>query len=154
MINNGSPRSLTKYFIFNVERFAFMSRTCLRTVCHISHVMRDNKSLRSLMCLFNIEILSSDERVWITRVSWTGFPGMGPVTNRTFALGSTQKELTSITWERDVSLPSCMVGSIGNFLIAARLRVVEHVLRPVLSSIRVSMRSFGGDRVDMYTFFV
>ena len=74
------------------------------------------------------------------------------LTSRPFALGSTQKELTSITWERDVSLPSCMVGSIGNFLIAARLRVVEHVLRLVLSSIRVLMRSFGGDRGHMYPF--
>ena len=58
MIINGSLRSFTKYFIFNVERFAFIRRSCLRTVWHINHVMRDNKSHRSLMCLFNIEILS------------------------------------------------------------------------------------------------
>ena len=32
MITNGSFRSLTKYFIFNVERFDFMSRTCLGTI--------------------------------------------------------------------------------------------------------------------------
>ena len=28
----GSPRSLTKCFISNVERFAFMNRTCWRTI--------------------------------------------------------------------------------------------------------------------------
>ena len=38
-------------FIFNVVRFAFMSRTSLRTVWHSNHVMRDNRSHRSLMCL-------------------------------------------------------------------------------------------------------
>ena len=58
MISNGSFRSLTKCFTSNVERFAFMSRTCLRTVWHINHVVRDNKSPCSLMCLFNVEILS------------------------------------------------------------------------------------------------
>ena len=35
-----------------------MSRTCLRTIWHINHVMRDNRSPCSLMCLFNVEILS------------------------------------------------------------------------------------------------
>ena len=49
-------RSLTKCFISNVERFAFMSRTYLRPVWHINHVVRDNKSHCSLMCLFNVEI--------------------------------------------------------------------------------------------------
>ena len=58
MISNGSFRSFSKYFIFNVERFAFMSRTCLKTVWHINHVMRVSKSPRSLMCLLNIVILS------------------------------------------------------------------------------------------------
>ena len=32
MISNGSFRSLTKCVISNVERFASMSRTCLRTI--------------------------------------------------------------------------------------------------------------------------
>ena len=64
--------SLTKYFIFNVERFACMSRTCLRNVWHINHVVRDNGSLRSLMCLFNVEILclqmnGSPRSLWRTR---------------------------------------------------------------------------------------
>ena len=36
MIKNGFFRSFTRCFIFNVERFALMSRTCLKTVCHIS----------------------------------------------------------------------------------------------------------------------
>ena len=77
MISNGSFRSLTKCFISNVERFVFMSRTCLRTTWHINHVVRDNKSPCSLMCLFNIEIFlqmnvfgwhSSHERVFPERV--------------------------------------------------------------------------------------
>ena len=58
MINNKSHRSLTKCFISDVERFAFMSSTRLRTIWHSDHVMRDNGPHRSLMCLFNVEILS------------------------------------------------------------------------------------------------
>ena len=48
---------LSKRFISNVERFAFMSRTCLRTVWDIDHVMHDKKLNRLLLCLFNVEIL-------------------------------------------------------------------------------------------------
>ena len=104
MINNGSHRSITKCFISNVERFAFMSRTCLRVIWHIDHVMRDNRSPCSLMCLFNVEILSV--------FGWTclDYTRLGPVTGRTVRseeLGSSRKELTSISWERDVSLSSC-----------------------------------------------
>ena len=84
------------------------------------------RSVRSCVCSTLKSFLSSDERVWITLVSWTGFPGRGFVTSRTVRseeLGSSQKELTSISWERDVFLPSCTpitlcvmsVGSIGNF---------------------------------------
>ena len=44
---------------------------------------------------------SWDQRVWITTVS-TGRPVLSE------ELSSSQKELTSISWERDVFLPSCM----------------------------------------------
>ena len=57
MINNGSLRSLTKCFISNVERFAFMNRTCLRTIWHIFNICYTSESPRSLMCLFNVGIL-------------------------------------------------------------------------------------------------
>ena len=58
MINNGSFRSFTKCFISNVECFAFMNRTCLRTIWHIFCVCFNNESARSLMCLSNVEIFS------------------------------------------------------------------------------------------------
>ena len=43
-------------------------------------------------------------------------------------------------------------GSIGNFWIAARLLVVEHVLNPILFSIRVSMRSLAEVEVTCILF--
>ena len=52
-----------------------------------------------------------------------------------------------ISHELDLEL----VGSIGNFWIAAQLLIVERVLNPILFSVRVS-RLFGGGRGDMYTF--
>ena len=102
MISNGSFRSLTKCFISNVERFAFMSRTCLRTIRHINHVVRDNGSFRSLMCPFNVEILSFFR--W-TCLNYTCLMNRFPVTGRSVRseeLSSSRKELTSISWERDV----------------------------------------------------
>ena len=57
MINNASPRSFTKCFVSNVERFAFMSRTCLRTVWHIFCVCFNNGLPRSILCQFNVETL-------------------------------------------------------------------------------------------------
>ena len=44
-INNGSHRSFTKCFISNVECFAFMTRTCLRTIWHIFCVCFNNIDL-------------------------------------------------------------------------------------------------------------
>ena len=102
MISNGSFRSFTKYFIFNVERFAYMSRTCLRTVCHIMSV---NRSHRSLTCLFNIEIFSVFRWTCGVYISLNSRPV------RSEELSSSQKELTSISWERDVFLPSCVLSS-------------------------------------------
>ena len=58
MINNGSLRSFTKCFVSNVECFAFMKRTCLRTIWHIFCVCFNNESLRSFMCLSNVGILT------------------------------------------------------------------------------------------------
>ena len=37
-----------------------------------------SRTVRSCVCSTLKSFLSSDERVWITLVSWTGFPGMGP----------------------------------------------------------------------------
>ena len=74
MISNGSLRSLTKYFISNVQRLAFMSKTCLRTVWHINHVT--SRPVLSCACSTLKSFLSSDVRVCITLVSWTGFPQM------------------------------------------------------------------------------
>ena len=59
MINNGSPCSLTKCLISNVERSTFMSRTCLRTTWHIFCFCFSDESPRSLMCLFNVGLLTS-----------------------------------------------------------------------------------------------
>ena len=47
MVNNGSHRSFTKCFLSNVECFAFMTRTCLRTIWHIFCVCFNNGSTRS-----------------------------------------------------------------------------------------------------------
>ena len=58
-----------------------------------------------LSCAFSTleSFLSSDERAWITLVSITGLPVLSEET------GSSWKELTSISWERDVFLSSCTV---------------------------------------------
>ena len=48
-------------------------------------------------------LLSSDERVWVLVVSTTGLPRSIQETV------SSWKEFTSISWERDVFLPSCTV---------------------------------------------
>ena len=68
-----------------------------------------SRPVRSCACSTLKSFLSSDERVWITLVPWTVFPWTGPVTGRTVRsqeLGSLRKELTSISWERDVFLSS------------------------------------------------
>ena len=44
----------TKYFIFNVERIAFMRRTYSRAVLRFSRMKSSNRSPRSVMSLFNI----------------------------------------------------------------------------------------------------
>ena len=105
MINNGSFRSFTKFFVFNVERFNFTNGACFGTVWHIFCVCVNNDSPRSLMCLFPTfgSLLSSDERASTTLVSLTGLSVLSEET------GSSSKELTSISWERDVFLPSCTV---------------------------------------------
>ena len=116
-------------------------------------------SLLVLPCVFSTLgcLLSSDERARITLVSITG------ISVRSKEVGSSQKELTSIFWERDVFLPSCTVlvsslttdfpfssqfgfgvgksASIGNVQMTAQLLHVERNLNLILSSIRVSMRS-------------
>ena len=58
MVNNGSLRSFTKCFVSNVECFAFTTRTCLTTMLHIFWVCFNNESLRSVMCRFNVGILT------------------------------------------------------------------------------------------------
>ena len=47
-------------------------------------------------------LLSSDERAWITLVSITGLPVLSEETS------SSWKDLTSISWERDVFLSTCV----------------------------------------------
>ena len=57
MVYKGLPRSITKCFVSNVERFAFMINiNCLRMkrcsfILHNDHVMHDNESHRSLTTL-------------------------------------------------------------------------------------------------------
>ena len=161
MINNGSFLSFTKYFISNVERFAFMRRTCLRTLWHINHVMRDNGSHRSLMCLFNVEILvfkwtclnytrlmngsardGSPRSVWRTRF-FTKRINIDLLRTGRSSFKCTHwsrhawYRVAPISHELDLAL----VGSIGNFEIAAQLLIVEHVLNLILFSIRDSKRS-------------
>ena len=113
--------------------------------------------------------LSSDERVWITTVS----------TSRSVLseeLSSSQKELTLISWERDVFLPSCVLSSrpdlsrngleIGGadwknlldeqllFLVVEQLLllVVDQLSNPILFSIRASMRSLAEVEVTCILF--
>ena len=86
------------------ERVWELSDTLL-TSCVIT-----SRPVRSCVCSTLKSFLSSDERVCMTLVSWMRFPGIGLVTGRSVRseeLGSSQKELTSISWERDVFLPSC-----------------------------------------------
>ena len=105
MISNGFFHSFTKFFIFNVERFPSMSRTCLRAIWHINHVMRDKRSHRSFMCLFNVEILSVFR--W-TCLNYTrlmnGFSRNGSRNKSSRLLWRTG---FSLSWERDVFLSSC-----------------------------------------------
>ena len=58
MNSNGFFHSFTKYFIINVERIAFMSRTYSRAVLCFSCMNSSNKSPRSVMSLLNIETLT------------------------------------------------------------------------------------------------
>ena len=77
-------------------------------------------SLLVLSCAFSTlgSLLSSDERAWITVVSKTGLPVLSEET------GSSWKELTPISWERDVFLPSCTVlasSLITGFSVLSRI---------------------------------
>ena len=65
-----------------------------------------SRPVRSCACSTLKSFLSSDERVWITLGSLTGLPVTGRSV-RSEEQGSSRKELTSISWERDVSLSSC-----------------------------------------------
>ena len=58
MVDNGLPRSLTKCFVSNVECFAFMKRTCLRSIWHIFCVCSNNESPPPFMCRSNVGILT------------------------------------------------------------------------------------------------
>ena len=51
-------RSITNCFVSNVETRAFMKRTCLGTIWHISCVCFNNGLPRSIMCHFNGETLA------------------------------------------------------------------------------------------------
>ena len=102
-------------------------------------------------------MLSSDERVRITSVSTSR-----PVLSE--ELSSSQKELTLISWERDVFLPSCMssgheldlelVGLVGKILLVEQLPllVVEQLPNPILFSIRASVRSLAEVEVTCILF--
>ena len=133
------------------------------------------RSVLSCACSTLKSFLSSDERAWITLVSLTGLPGMGPVTGRTVRSeepGSSQKELTSISWERDVFLSSCT--PITSCVMSGRPDLSRIGFRvgwfdwKLLDSCPASARwawsepnslfhscfkeIFGGRRGDMYTF--
>ena len=73
-----------------------------RELSRTSAVLRvaTGRPVLSWVCSTLRLMLSSDERVWIISVS-TGHPVLSE------ELSSSQKELTSISWERDVFLPSC-----------------------------------------------
>ena len=177
MISNGSFRSLTKCFISNVERFAFMKRTCLRTIWHINHVVRDNRSPCSLMCLSNVEILSVIRWTCLdyTRLMMNGFSRNGSRNRSLRSVWRTRfsrKELTLISWERDVFLSSC--SPITSCVISSRPDLSRIGFRvgwfdwTLLDSCPTSARwawsepnflshscfkeIFGGGRGDMYTF--
>ena len=111
-------------------------------------------------------LLSSDERVWFTSVS-TGLRVLSE------ELSSSWKELTSISWERNVFLSSCMsisrpdLSRIGFgvdwvdwfveqllFLVVEQLhfQVVEQLSNPFHLSNRDVMRSLVEVEVTSYTF--
>ena len=129
--------------------------------------------VRSCACSTLRSFLSSDERAWITLVSWTGFPVTSrPV--RSEEPGFSRKELTSISWERDVFLSSCTpITSCVITGLPVRLRIGVRIGWfdwKLLDSCPISDRwacsephslfhscfkeIFGGGRGDMYTFFV
>ena len=94
--------SLTKCLISNVERFAFMNRTCLRTFWHIFCVYFNNEYPRSLMCLFNVGILT------VFRWTCLDYTRFNNGSLRSFRRNSFLREKNkSISWERDVFVPCC-----------------------------------------------
>ena len=70
-------------------------------------------------------LLSSDERVWITSVS-TGRPVLSE------ELSSSWKELTVISWERDVFLASCRTSSCGQTSFPTIIRPMLYLWRMIL----------------------
>ena len=90
-------------WVSNVECFAYMTRTCLRTVWHIFCVCSNNESRRSFMCRSNVGIPTVFK--W-TCLDCIRFNNRSPRSDETV---SSWKKVTSISWERDVFLPSFTV---------------------------------------------
>ena len=130
MINNGSPRSFTKCFVSNVECFAFMTRTCLRTIWHIFCVCSNNESPRSFMCLFNVGILTVFRWTCLDYIRFNNGSPRSLWRNSFFV-----KRINS--WERDVFLPSWTV-------LASSLTTGL----PVLSRLGLRIGWFDGNLLD------
>ena len=100
--NPGIWKSMSSWILSRIVSLSVLSvlaswytsgSSCIATVC-----LSGCPDL-SYFALLNSETLSSDERVWISSV-WTGRPVLSE------ELSSSLKELTLISWERDVFLPS------------------------------------------------
>ena len=106
MVDNGLPRSLTKCFVSNVESMLSWQERVWQPSGTFS-VFVPTTSLLVLSCAVLSStlrlLLSSDERAWITLVSTTSLSVLSEETV------SSWKEFSSISWERDVFLPSCTV---------------------------------------------
>ena len=115
--------SFTKLVIFNVERIAFMRRTCSRAVFRLNRIKSSNKSLRSF---WRTEFFAKRINIDLLR---TG--------TRFFHLAC--YKVAPIFHELDLEL----VGLVGQFLLDKQLPrlVVEQLPNPILFSIRASMRS-------------
>ena len=167
-VYNGLPRSITNCFVFNVEAYAFMERTCLGTFWPIIWVCFNNGLPRSIMCRFNVETLA------VIRWTYLGSSCFNNGLPRSIVFDSFVKRtcidllgtgsLSSILRGSRVSsnngLPRSIVSNSGllrsimiwiwNWLVRLEtfecvaqlvLLIVEHLLNPILFSSHVSGRS-------------
>ena len=161
--------SFTKYFIINVERIAFMSRTYSRTVLCFSCMNSSNKSPRSVMSLLNIETLTvfrwtcliylcfnkSSRSVWRTEffVKWINIDLLrtGRVSSILHVIRS-PRSVTNWIWSWLVGKILLVEQLLLLVVVQLPLLIVEQLFNPILLSIRASVRSLAEVEVTCILF--